>query len=112
MEPKYALTNRGFERTTLPSKWLTTYARHHRAIEWSFLAVFLTLFEYCVADWRGWLLFERGFQPLRMVFPSGALLTQAIATLVRPCSVSLSYALPGLSVPLLARTFFLAGNGD
>ncbi|CAG0926515.1 hypothetical protein PLCT1_00050 [Planctomycetaceae bacterium] len=92
----------------MASKWLTTYARHHRAIEWLFLAVFLALFAYCVADWRGWLPFERGFQPLRMVFLSGALLTQAIATLVRPRSVGLSYALLGVSVLLLARTFFVA----
>ena len=92
----------------MASKWLATYTRHHRTIEWSFLVLFLVLFAYSLADWRGWLPFERGFQPLRMVFLSAALLTQAIATLIRSRSVGVSYALLGVSMLLLARMFFVA----
>ena len=93
----------------MTSKWLATYARHHRTIEWSFLVVFLALFAYSLADWRGWLPFERGFQPLSMVFLSAALLAQAIASLVRSRSLRLSYTLLGVSGLLLAGTFLVGG---
>ena len=92
----------------MESKWLAAYTRNQRTIEWSFLSLFLALFLWSVADWQGWLPFERGFQPLRMVFLSAALLAQSIGALVRSRSLGLFYIFLGASAVLLVETFLVA----
>jgi hypothetical protein len=83
--------------TSMTVKWIAAYGRHQPLVERVFLVCFLALFFYAVADWRGWLPFERGFQPLRMVLLSGALVLQAVAALVQRRS-------------MLLFCFFIAGS--
>jgi len=92
----------------MSSKWVATLIRHERRIEWSFVLFSLALFLYCLADWRGWLPFERGFQPLRVALLSAALMVQGFAALVRPRSRRGFYVLLGASVVLLASSLAVA----
>jgi len=89
-------------------RWLPWFNRNQQTIEIAFFCLFLALFTWSFADWRGWLPFERGFHPLRMVFLSAALLTQSISTFVRGRSVILFYVLLGTSLILLISTFTVA----
>jgi len=66
------------------------------------LAFNVALFVWCVADWLGWLPFERGFQPLRTVYLSGALVLQAVASLIQRRSMPGSLVLVAASMALLA----------
>jgi len=59
--------------------WLTAYQRRSHVIEKIFLVFNLALFAYAFADWRGWLPFQRGFQPLQVVLLAGALVLQSLA---------------------------------
>ena len=92
----------------MSSKWAATILRHARTFEWVFVLFTLTLFLYCLADWQGWLPFERGYQPLRVALLSAALMTQGIAALVRPRSRRLFYALLAISAVLLVSTLVVA----
>ena len=90
-------------------KWLSSYNRHSRTIELTFVAFFLALSLYAVADWQRWLPGEPGFRPLRMVYLSAALLFQPIGALLRRRSHVLSYLCIAASMALLVATFVVAG---
>ena len=87
-------------------RWIAAFfGRYARTIDWVFLTLFLVLFLHSVADWRGWLPFERGFQPLRMVYLGAALVLQAAGSLVKRRSMPLSFALMIASMGVLALAF-------
>jgi len=67
-----------------------------------FLVVNLALFAYAFADWRGWLPFQRGFQPLQVVLLAGALVLQSLAALAQRRSMLLWFTLLTASIALLA----------
>jgi hypothetical protein len=69
-----------------------------------FLVVNLALFAYAFADWRGWLPFERGFQPLQVVLLAGALVLQPLASLAQRRSMLLWFTLLAASIALLAAS--------
>jgi len=83
-------------------KWLTAYQRRSQVIEKIFLVVNLALFAYALADWRGWLPFERGFRPLQVVLLAGALVLQPLAALAQRRSMLLWFTLLAASIALLA----------
>ena len=91
----------------LPVRWIAAFfGRYARTIDWIFLTLFLAIFLYAVADWRGWLPFERGFQPLRMVYLGAALVLQPAGSLVQRRSMPLGIALMIASMGVLALAFF------
>jgi len=90
-------------------RWLAAYGRHSRVIETVFLICLLVLFSYALLDWSGWLPFERGFQPLRMVLLSAALVLQSVAALVQRRSMILFCSLIAVSIGLLGATFAVTG---
>lgn len=83
------------------SKRPQPFGRYHRFFELALLTFNLALFIYCLADWLGWTPSPHGFQPLRMVYLSGALLVQLLAALVRPRSMPASLVLVAASMGLL-----------
>jgi len=85
-------------------KWLTAYQRRSQVIEKIFLVVNLALFAYALADWRGWLPFERGFRPLQVVLLAGALVLQPLAALAQRRSMLLWFTLLAASIALLAAS--------
>ena len=85
-------------------RWLSAFKRHSRVVDKAFLTLNLALFVFCVADWLGWLPVERGFQPLRMAYLSGALLLQPVASLVQRRSMLASFVLLGGSIALLVMS--------
>jgi hypothetical protein len=87
---------------TAPARLSAFWRRHSPTFEKGMLVFNVALFVFCVADWRGWLPFERGYQPLRMVYLSGALALQPLASLLRQRSMLLTFLLLGLSMALLA----------
>jgi hypothetical protein len=89
---------------TNPARFSAFWRRHSRTVEKTLLAVSVTLFIACVADWFGWLPFERGFQPLRTVYLSGAILLQSLAPVVRRRSLAGSFVLLGLSMALFVMS--------
>jgi len=68
------------------------------------LALNLALFVVCVADWLGWLPFERGFQPLRMVYMTGALVLQPVGSLIQRRSMLAYFVLLDTSIGLLVMS--------
>jgi hypothetical protein len=78
--------------------------RHSRTIEQGLLILNLALFVFCVADWVGWLPFGRGFQPLQMVYLSGALLLQPLGSLIQRRSIPAYFALLVASIALLVMS--------
>jgi len=89
-------------------KWLASYVRHQRTIELSFAVFFSALLLYAIADWQRWLPWERGFQPLRVVCLSAALLLQAVGSLLRRRSYVLFYVCLAASMGFLVATFLVA----
>jgi hypothetical protein len=84
--------------------WLAAYSRHSRTVDKVIATFSFALFAYSLADWLGWLPFERGFQPLRMVLLSGALVLQPVASLLRDRSMLLHFSLLAASIVLLMAT--------
>jgi hypothetical protein len=82
-------------------KWLAAYGRHARTVEKVLMIGSLALFALSLADWLGWLPFERGFQPLRMVLLSAALALQPVASLLQRRSMLLYFSLLAVSIVLL-----------
>jgi hypothetical protein len=82
--------------------WLAAYQRRSHVIEKIFLVFNLALFAYAFADWRGWLPFQRGFQPLQVVLLAGALVLQSLAALAQRRSMLLWFTLLTASIALLA----------
>lgn len=91
--------------TPLALRWLAAWPRYSTTVNKAFLVFFLGLFAYAVADWRRWLPFEPGFQPLRMVLLSGALVLQPLASLVQRRSMLLFVTLMAASIALMVATF-------
>jgi hypothetical protein len=94
-----------FSATPKTVKWLAAYGRHSRTIETGFLVCSLVLFCYALLDWIGWLPFERGLQPLRMLLLSAALALQSVAVVIQRRSMILFCCLLAVSVALLGTTF-------
>jgi len=90
------------------SKLLEWYTKHARAIENGFALMFVALFVCAVLDWLGLLPGDPGFQPLKMLLLSSALLAQGVAIIVRRHSQQAFYALLAASLVMLAATFFVA----
>ena len=88
-------------RADTTRKWFSAFGRDFRTVHKGFLVLNLTLFVVCVADWIGWLPFERGFQPLRMVYLSGALVLLPAASLVQRRSMLAYLALTAASMAML-----------
>lgn len=85
-------------------RWVNAFGRYSRAVEQGLLVLSLALFVFCLADWRGWLSFEREWQPLRMVYLSGALVLQPVASLVQRRSMPAYVALLAASIVLLVMS--------
>ncbi len=86
-------------------KWLEAYGRHSRLIEGGLLMCLLVLFSYTLLDLLGWVPFERGFQPLRMVLLTAALVLQSVAALIQRRSMVLFCCLLTVSIALLGASF-------
>lgn len=95
--------NMGTTADTAPT-WISAFKRHSGAITKGFLALNVALLVLCLADWLGWLASERGFQPLRMVYLSGALVLQPLASLMQRRSMFASFVLLAASIALIVMS--------
>ena len=93
----------GTTADTAPT-WLSAFKRHSGAVTKGFLALNVALFVLCVADWLGWLPVARGFQPLRMVYLSGALVLQPMGSLIQRRSMLAHFVLLAASMALLVMS--------
>ena len=89
-------------------EWIAAYGRHSHIIGRVLLICTVVLFFGTLFDWLGWLPFERGFQPLRTVLLSGALVLQSVAALVQQRSMILSWGLLAGSMVLIGAMFTVA----
>ena len=87
-------------RLNTTSGQLSAFGRRSGAVETAFLTLNFALFVFAIADWRGWLPFERGFEPLRTVYLSGGLVLLPSASLIRRRSMVVHFLLLAVSVAL------------
>ena len=87
--------------TDTAPRWLSAFGRHSRIVTQGFLVLNLALFVLCLADWQGWLPFERGFQPLQTLYLGGALVLQPAASLIQRRSMLAWGVLLAASMALL-----------
>lgn len=90
-----------------PERWLAAYGRYSRRVEVGLLIFMSALFTYALLDWLEVLPFERTFQPLGMVFLSGAMVLQSVAVLLQRKSMVLFFGVLAISMVLLWKSVTL-----
>lgn len=96
------------ELAPTPVRWLAAYGRYAQRINMALLVLMVALFTYALLDWLGVLPFERGFQPLRMVLFSAALVMQSVAVLIQRRSMALFCCLLAVSMFLVWKSLTIA----
>ena len=93
-------------------RWLGAFEQHFRTVEKGLLILNIAFFAFCLANWLGWLPFERGFQPLQMVYLSGAMALQPAAWLIKRRSMLAWVALLAASIALLVMGATVRNSRD